>query len=252
MAGSRRPALLDADLGQKIVGPPGCVTLGLPRPEGRLALESLTFVGTTDPVRGWTRVAEGIVQLASESEGRSDLLVMNTGGFLSGAGARLKAAKIAALRPDLLIAIGSDTALDALIEAHLALPCLRLPSSPAARRKTAGERRRARASAFRDYFADAEERNAEWAFMADSDGLCARPGLVVGVADESGRDQGLGMAVAVDANGRNMRLLTPVPQERAALLRPGELLLRSDYREIRAADLGQNGPMLTPHAPADD
>ena len=43
----------DADLGQKLVGPPACVTLA----QGLTPVPTaLSFVGTPDPLRGWQRL----------------------------------------------------------------------------------------------------------------------------------------------------------------------------------------------------
>jgi polynucleotide 5'-hydroxyl-kinase GRC3/NOL9 len=52
----RAVELLDADLGQKLAGPPGCVTL-----VHRLATApaALAFVGALDPLRGWRRGPRG-------------------------------------------------------------------------------------------------------------------------------------------------------------------------------------------------
>ena len=53
-------------------------------------------------------------------------MLVNTGGLLAGPGCRIKDAKIETLRPDLMIALGAHPTLDALPEAHSALPSLRL------------------------------------------------------------------------------------------------------------------------------
>src|SRR3954471_20845945 len=52
-ASGRTAALLDADVGQKTVGPPACVTAS------EASGSRLVFVGTTDPVRGWRCVVDG-------------------------------------------------------------------------------------------------------------------------------------------------------------------------------------------------
>src|SRR3954454_16463187 len=49
-AAGRTAELVDADVGQKMVGPPACVTLGAASVAG-FALRDLVFVGTTDPLR---------------------------------------------------------------------------------------------------------------------------------------------------------------------------------------------------------
>ncbi len=135
---SRSTALLDTDVGQKLVGPPACVTME--DPHGL----SLAFVGTINPVLGWSRLIEGTRRLAQQTN--ADCLIVNTSGLLAGPGRRLKAAKIDALRPDLLIAVGTGQSLEEIPQGALAPPILRVPSSPEARHKTAGERRAMRPS----------------------------------------------------------------------------------------------------------
>lgn len=73
----RAVALLDGDVGQKIIGPPACVTLGRSSPGQGLAPCALAFVGTTEPVCGWRRVIEGLHRLTAQ-EG-PEVVVVNTG-----------------------------------------------------------------------------------------------------------------------------------------------------------------------------
>jgi hypothetical protein len=122
------------DPAQKLVGPPACVTLG--RGEAS-ALSALAFAGALDPLRGWRRLMAGVGQLAAEAAG-ADLLVANTSGLLAGAGRRLKAAEIAAARPDLLVALGEGVDLDAVLADHEAIAAFRLARSPLARRRGRG------------------------------------------------------------------------------------------------------------------
>lgn len=108
----RAVALLDGDVGQKIIGPPACVTLGRSSPGQGLALCALAFVGTTEPVCGWRRVIEGLHRLTAQAG--PEVVVVNTGGLLSGPGDWLKKAKIEVLVPDLVISLGRHPTLDAL------------------------------------------------------------------------------------------------------------------------------------------
>lgn len=80
-AAGRSAELVDADIGQKLVGPPACVTLGRASTEG-LDLRGLVFVGTTNPLRGWRDVIGGTERLAAAAQ--AALLVVNTGGLVTG------------------------------------------------------------------------------------------------------------------------------------------------------------------------
>lgn len=231
-AAHRRRALLDADLGQKMVGPPACVTLGHPcDDEAALALAALGFVGTTDPVRGWTATIDAVRRLARGVERSFDLLVVNTGGLLAGPVRRLREAEIATLRPDLLLALGRHPVLDALVAAHPGIRAVRLALSPQARRKGEGERRRVRQDAFRAYFANASRWTAPVGELSPAATLA--PGLLVGVEDDRARDVGLGIVTALDPAASEVTLLTPVRRHAAARLRAGMMMLDETFRETR-------------------
>jgi len=234
-AAGRAVALVDADVGQKTVGPPACVTLGRPGEAEAVELAGLAFVGTTDPVRGWRHLLAGLGHLTAEA--RADLLLVNTGGLLAGPGRRLKAAKIGALRPDLLVALGSDPGLEALLDDHAGLQVLRLAPSPRARRKTAAQRRAERQAAFRDYFAGAATWTAAMSELPmegapDPDALPPRR-LLVGLIGDDGRDLALGLVADADPAARTLTLLAAAPRERVRGLRRGTLGLDETFREVR-------------------
>jgi polynucleotide 5'-hydroxyl-kinase GRC3/NOL9 len=220
----RSTALLDTDVGQKMIGPPACVTMsdahGL----------SLAFAGTTNPVLGWRRLIDGMHRLVQRTD--ADVLVVNTSGLLAGPGRRLKAAKIDELRPDLLIVLGEDPVLEAIAGDRPALPVLRLPSSPEARRKTDGERRAARREAFRIYFADATILRIERRMVQSLGADASLPaGLLVGLS-EKGIDLGLGLLV--DSNDATLEVLSPVTGDGIGRVVPGLLRLDGQFSEMPA------------------
>jgi polynucleotide 5'-hydroxyl-kinase GRC3/NOL9 len=239
-AAGRTAELVDADIGQKMVGPPACVTLGTPSAAG-LALRGLVFVGATDPLCGWRDVIGGTALLTAAAQ--AELLIVNTGGLVSGAGARLKQHKIAAVRPDIVVLAGDVPGIAPGSDLEPDMRVIRLPPSPFARHKTDGERRAARRNAFRSYFAGASERVVR---LRDLD-VEAVPGpgpypplrLLVGFADRSGRDFALGVVTGVvtgivtegDPAADALTCLTPADLRSAARLRCGSLLLAEDFSQ---------------------
>ncbi len=226
---ARASALLDADLAQKLCGPPACVTLcrdaGPPDP-------ALAFVGTLDPLRGWHRLVEGTGRLAG-GIGRDTLLVVNTDGLLRAAGRRLKAAEIAAVGPDLLVALGEGPELEAVLRDGAAIPTLRLPRSPLARRKTEGERRALRRAAFRRYFSEAQVRALDLRGLrqeGEPPSAAELPGCLVALVDAQGRDLAIGIALS-DAGPAGLTLRAPVPASPPAWLRWGGLRLNEDFAD---------------------
>lgn len=241
---SRRTALLDLDVGQKIVGPPACVTLGIAGRDGEPELAGLAFVGATDPVRGWRGILNGATRLIGQA--RADLIIANSGGLLAGPGGRLKASKIQVLAPDLLVGIGDDPALEAVLRAHPAVPSLRLAPSVRATRKTDGERRAARRERFQAYFARAEQQIAPMALFFTGDAAAAPQtafeatdedtpeiGMLIGLADGLGQDLGLGLVTAIDAEAGTVTYRSPPVSGHVARLRGSGLVLDEGFRERR-------------------
>jgi polynucleotide 5'-hydroxyl-kinase GRC3/NOL9 len=189
---------------------------------------SLSFVGTTNPVLGWRRLIDGVRRLVGQAD--ADLVVANTSGLLAGPGRRLKAAKIAAIRPDLLIALGHGRDLEAILRDHRGTAILPLPPSPHARRKTDGERRRARRDAFRRYFAEARLQTVERGMLPPAGTVDSLPsGLLLGLSDERGCEQGLG--ILAGSSTETVDILTPVAGCGIGRITPGSLRLDEDFRE---------------------
>jgi polynucleotide 5'-hydroxyl-kinase GRC3/NOL9 len=219
----RRVALLDTDVGQKTLGPPACVTTAEP------ARSRLFFVGTTNPVLGWTRLVDGTRYLTGTMD--ADLLIANTSGLLAGPGRRLKAAKIAALAPDLIVALGEDPQLERIMKDHPGLPTLRLTRSPEAKRKTNGERRAARREAFRCYFTEASELEFEQnAFPSISAGGYPA-GLLVGFPDGQGGCAGLGILAEPSRMG-TIRIRTPVAAHLIRAITPGLICVDQRFSDF--------------------
>ena len=203
------------------VGPPAVCTAG-----SRRAL-SLFFVGTTNPVLGWRRLVEGTRRLAGGLG--AGIVVANTSGLLAGPGRRLKAAKIEALRPDLLVALGEGRDLDAVLSDHPGLPVLRLPPSPEARRKSEGEKRSARREAFRGYFAQGSVRRFDRRRLG-LEGADLPPRLLLGLlADDGGHDLG----ILVGSCDGTLDILTPAAGDRVRRITPGSLCLDDAFHEQR-------------------
>jgi polynucleotide 5'-hydroxyl-kinase GRC3/NOL9 len=155
-------ALVDLDLGQSHLGPPGALGLGLfpPRLPGDQGLfpEELYFIGQTSPVGRVLEVAVGCRVLADRARDRgANRVVVNTSGLISGPAAfRLKQAEGELLQPSLILALAREQELSPLLRAlERGIPTLLLPVSQRALRRGMEERRRYRQTRFRRYFARA-------------------------------------------------------------------------------------------------
>jgi polynucleotide 5'-hydroxyl-kinase GRC3/NOL9 len=116
----------------------------------------LAYFGMVEPLGGFARLIAGCGALAGQAQ--AGLLVVNTCGLLRGPGRRLKRAVIAAVQPDLLVAVGGGRDLEAVLADHPAVPAIALARSPLARREGEGERRALRRAAFRNHFEPAPVR----------------------------------------------------------------------------------------------
>lgn len=224
----RSAVLIDADVGQKMVGPPAAVTqaeAGAPE-----LLSDLAFVGTTDPVMGFSRIVTGLDRLSRDAN--CDLLVVNTSGLLSGVGRRLKTAKIAALAPDLLVAIGQDPALLATLADHPEIPRLNLASPAQARRKTLGQRRAARREAFRRHFEGSRVHDVP---LGGGDITVLSERQLVGLVDRVGRDLGLGLVEAIYPDRARAHVWSPAPPEAVRGLVAGRVRLDQNFSPLLPA-----------------
>ncbi|WP_349368900.1 Clp1/GlmU family protein [Salinarimonas sp.] len=230
----RRVALVDADPGQKTVGPPAAVTLAR-GPDLRLA--GLAFVGAVDVLRAPARVARGVEAALARlaGEGGADLAAINSAGLVTRPGHGLIRALIAAARPDAIVAIGGGEALAPALAGARA-PILALDPSPRARRKSAGARARARREAFAAYFAEAEIRRLRLDAAARAALADAPDGLLLGLCPIE--PCGDALALLAGRDGEEALLLAPQEVPRApstdaplpARIVPGFVTLDPDWR----------------------
>jgi len=160
-------AVVDADIGQSEIGPPGCVGWGVPDASVRslsdISTSGLVFVGATAPRGNLLELATAVrraVDAAAVSAPRVALI--DTTGFIHGAGARrLKHAKLALLVPRHVVLLQRKDECESLvnvlryrddIEIH------RLAVPEVITRKSSAFRAQRRTSRFARYFETAELR----------------------------------------------------------------------------------------------
>jgi polynucleotide 5'-hydroxyl-kinase GRC3/NOL9 len=163
----RRVAIVDGDIGQSEIGPPGCVGLGVPRSPVRtlsdISAETLDFVGSVSP-RGHLLEHVVAVQKATEAARamNMDIILVDTTGMLQGMAARrLKQTKITLLAPDHVVALERNRECDAILipwkyTDHLRIH--RLPVPSVIRVKPPALRTQRRAGRFALYFQKAQLR----------------------------------------------------------------------------------------------
>jgi len=148
----RRPAVVDADVGQSDVGPLGTIGMAIlrePAPTySELELADAYFVGDKSPVGHLLPMIVGSRLMVDEAlEAGAAPVLVNTTGLVEGSvGWALKVHKIEALRPDLLVLIERESELEHIARsAPRDVKIVRL-RPPASMRKDRGWRMRYRAA----------------------------------------------------------------------------------------------------------
>jgi polynucleotide 5'-hydroxyl-kinase GRC3/NOL9 len=246
----RSVAFLDADLGQKTVGPPACVGLrmlrgedGLETPEGAEP-DDLSFVGSTSPQGQLLPLVVGTgLLLARARELGADLVVVDTSGLVSGVyGQILKFHKIELLRPDAVIGLARGEELDPLlgiVRRFFPTEVVKLQVHPEVRSTSVEERAKRREDAMRAYFGESQQR---WrvkptVFMPALPALfdhAQLDRLLVGMSDGEGRTSGIGV-LEHSAEDGVLRLISPAAAAPTAL-KLGSVRLDPDFR-VRRVDL---------------
>ena len=188
----RRVALLDADLGQKMVGPPACVSLAT-FTSGALDLLAIRFVGEASAAANIPGVIAATARLAGSSS--VDRLVVNTSGLITGPGIPLKRWKLDVLDADHVVALARHDELAPVLHALPPGRVHRLRPSPLARRKTASLRERNRRASLLAALGDCRPLSLPDLLVEDLHRSPPWPETLrlCGLADATGEDRALGL-----------------------------------------------------------
>lgn len=243
----RPAALLDADVGQKTVGPPATVTLKMVRsaedlePLTLAVADEMSFVGSTSAQGHLLPVVAGAARLhrRAKDEG-ADLVVVDTSGLVSGiTGQVLKYHKVELLEPDLVIGLQRGEELLPLlgvIQRFFPTQVVPLGVHPDVVPTTVDRRADNRERAMRAYFSGELHRFRvkPTVFMPALPPLFEVPQLhrmLVGLSNGAGAYTGLGYLEYTEDEGV-LRLISPVAAGPKAL-RLGSVRLDENFRAKR-------------------
>lgn len=247
IAAGRPSAFVDADVGQKTVGPPATVTLKMIRraddlePAAMAQEDAMWFVGSTSPEGHLLQVVTGVASLFREAkEAGADFVVVDSSGLVSGVqGQILKYHKVEMLRPDLVVGLQRGEELLPLlgvIQRFFATEVVPLGVHPWVEPTTVEQRAENRERAMAAYFSGALHRfrvkpTVFMPALPPLFDLAQLDHLLVGLSDGAGGYLGLGYLEHVPEEGV-LRLISPVAAGPKAL-RLGSVRLEEGYRAKR-------------------
>ena len=243
----RPAAFIDADVGQKTVGPPATITLKHVRsaadlePDVLAEEHALWFVGSTSPEGHLLQVVTGVesvYRIAKDSG--ADFVVVDSSGLVSGVhGQILKYHKVELLRPDLVVGLQRGEELLPLlgvIQRFFATEVVPLGVHPGVVPTTVEQRAENRERAMARYFSGGLHRfrvkpTVFMPALPPLFDLAQLDHLLVGLSDGAGGYLGLGYLEHVPEEGL-LRLISPVAAGPKAL-RLGSVRLEEGYRAKR-------------------
>ena len=164
LARGLKVGVIDADVGQSEIGPPGTVGLALPQSPAASAADwrpaALAFVGATSPPGRLLDVVVGTRRMVDEARHRgAELVIVDTSGLVRGAVAlKLKLAKLEVLQPTTILALRRGRELDPMLRLAPAVcraAVLSLTPAEQAVPKAPALRRARRAARFAHYLREA-------------------------------------------------------------------------------------------------
>lgn len=215
--------MMDCDLGQSTIGPPGVLGLQLPWDGEDRDLKfpsAMIFVGILSPAKDVGSMIGASVRLSDIALDRGcDVLLIDTSGMVQGSlAALLKRGKIRGIKPDLIISLdreGETRHIFDGLESSAYRELAFVKPAEESRAKGRGERAAYRAELFADYFSGSVElelKLAEVNLVPASSWIPAeiaylRESHILGLNDEA--DLTLALAILWELGSDTMQLVTP-------------------------------------------
>ncbi len=121
ISNNKRVGVIDSDIGQSDLGPPGTIALSiLPQQYlflSRAPITTMEFIGAHSPGLHMVTTIVAFHKITNRAKKECDIVIVNTNGWVHGDGARtLKNAKIDILDPDLIILMQREDEIEHLIK----------------------------------------------------------------------------------------------------------------------------------------
>ncbi|MGH2698579.1 MAG: Clp1/GlmU family protein [Actinomycetota bacterium] len=245
-------AIVDADIGQSIVGPP--TTIGLKysafgdfSPSALRQSDSLSFVGSIAPRGHMLPLVTGTAKLTQRArDSGARMIIVDTTGFVAGlSGQGLKYYKMDVLAPDFVVGFERGGELEPIIgvaQRFTPAEVIEIEVGPEVVVRSVDERMTFREEKFATYFAEGGSRwrvkpTVFMPTLPPEFDLALLDALVVGMEDGKGTCVGIGV-LEYDAREDILRMVSPVA-EGVRGLRLGSIRIDTSGRSRGPVDLKQ-------------
>ena len=163
----RKVGILDCDMGQSDIGPPSTIGLALTRRTFRtfaeLKISGLRFVGSHAAAMHLLPALTGTAQLCAQAKSHCEILLVDTTGWVIGAGARAyRQSEYGIVQPDLVIALERKDELSPLMKSATPNRMVRVTVPPRVKKRSRGRRSQVRQQLYRAYFSRTRRHSFSW------------------------------------------------------------------------------------------
>jgi polynucleotide 5'-hydroxyl-kinase GRC3/NOL9 len=214
-------AVLDGDIGQSDIGPPG--TLGYAftsKPTTELyglKTEGAFFVGVTSPVKAVNETLNGYVKLREEILKKNpDFIVVNTDGWVNGEEAtKYKLNLIEQIKPDLIVGVKIENELDPLLSKITDIPIKIIETPINVKERNPEKRKKLREKSYGKYLKNGKVRLLYMNQYKIENGITlsakeTSKGLLLGFKNKLGNFLGIGVLMEINKRKKALKVFTPV------------------------------------------
>lgn len=210
---SYRVGIVDCDTGQSHIGPPTTVGWAKVWREfnswDELRLEDFYFTGSLSPSGNIQRTLEGVRFIFNRAKERTDKVILDTTGYISGYEAfNFKIEKINLIQPDLIIALPREDELEDILNNLKDKLIFKMDIPKQVKSKSLSERANYRDRCFKRYFSQSKELFfSEEIFRRLDEKDLDIANKIISLQNETGRDLALGKIL--EKRNKSILVLTP-------------------------------------------
>ncbi|MCW4023667.1 MAG: Clp1/GlmU family protein [Candidatus Bathyarchaeota archaeon] len=214
-------AVLDGDIGQSDIGPPGTLGYALTaKPTTELyALkpEGAFFVGVTSPIKAVNETLNGYRKLQEEILKKNpEFIVINTDGWVCGEEAiKYKLSLIEQINPDLIVGVKIESELESLFSKINDKPIKIIETPINVKERNPEKRKKLREKSYSKYLKNDKVRLLYMNQYKIENGITlskkeAHKGLLLGFKSKLGKFLGIGILMEINKRKKALKVFTPV------------------------------------------